>query len=183
MSCSVHSRQLSGSSENSARISFLARSVLRLPWNHQAYRVSSIFRVRVISALPVSQAVSFPHGDLSVNQYLVGIVDDPVQDGLGNGTALLGIGVEPLVPITRLVLGAEDHGTLAAPGQSTSMASPGLCWMRMVVFVTLAHWRYFSQNWVYMYGTEPSSWHLAQYSSQSRVKFTPFRASSAWMYG
>lgn len=34
--------------------------------------------------------------------------------------------------------------------QSTSMASPGLCWIRMVAFVTLAHRRYFSQYLVYM---------------------------------
>lgn len=80
--------------------------------------VSSIWRVIVISdtGLSASQAMPFPHGDLSINQDLIGIVENPVQDRLGNGAALIRIWMEPFIPVPRLVLCAEDHGSLIAPG-------------------------------------------------------------------
>jgi hypothetical protein len=43
------------------------------------------------------------------------------------------------------------------PAQSTIIALPGLCFMRIVAFVDLAHLRYLSQNWVDMYGINPSA--------------------------
>ena len=91
------------------KISRLACSALRLLWNHQAYLVSSNSRVRVMSFLPVSQTMALPHGDLSVNQDFVGVMDNPVQNGLCNSAAFLRIRMQPLVPVSRLVLGAEDH--------------------------------------------------------------------------
>ena len=54
----------------------------------------------------------FPHGDLSINQDLIGIVENPIQDRLGNGAALIRIWMEPFIPVPRLVLCAEDHGSL-----------------------------------------------------------------------
>ena len=50
--------------------------------------------------------------------------------------------------------------------------------MRMVAFVTRAQRRYFSQYWVYEYGTPPSPRTLVQYSSHRSVSVTPFFASS-----
>lgn len=118
MSCSVQWWISSGSSENRFRISCLAFSVFRLLRNQQTYVVSSIWRVIVISdtGLSTSQAMPFPHGDLSINQDLIGIVENPVQDRLGNGAALIRIWMEPFIPVPRLVLCAEDHGSLIAPG-------------------------------------------------------------------
>lgn len=118
MSCSVQWWISSGSSENRFRISCLAFSVFRLLRNQQTYVVSSIWRVIVISdtGLSASQAMPFPHGDLSINQDLIGIVENPVQDRLGNGAALIRIWMEPFIPVPRLVLCAEDHGSLIAPG-------------------------------------------------------------------
>ena len=106
MSCSVQWWISSGSSENRFRISCLAFSVFRLLRNQQTYVVSSIWRVIVISdtGLSASQAMPFPHGDLSINQDLIGIVENPVQDRLGNGAALIRIWMEPFIPVPRLVL-------------------------------------------------------------------------------
>ena len=101
MSCSVQWWISSGSSENRFRISCLAFSVFRLLRNQQTYVVSSIWRVIVISdtGLSASQAMPFPHGDLSINQDLIGIVENPVQDRLGNGAALIRIWMEPFIPV------------------------------------------------------------------------------------
>lgn len=60
------------------------------------------------------QAVAFAHGDAALNQNFIGVVDDAVHDCLGNGAAGIGIGVNAGIPALGLVLGAEDHGTLAA---------------------------------------------------------------------
>lgn len=43
-------------------------------------------------------------------------MENPVQDRLGNGAALIRIWMEPFIPVPRLVLCAEDHGSLIAPG-------------------------------------------------------------------
>ena len=40
-----------------------------------------------------------------------------------------------------------------------------------------------SPNCVLMYGFLPVSWYFAQYSSHSKVRITPGRANSRWMYG
>lgn len=60
------------------------------------------------------QAITFPHGDTAFNQDLVCVVDDAVHDCLGNGAAGIGIGINACIPALRLVLGAENHGALAA---------------------------------------------------------------------
>ena len=44
----------------------------------------------------------------------LGIVENPIQDRLGNGAALIRIWMEPFIPVPRLVLCAEDHGSLKA---------------------------------------------------------------------
>lgn len=59
------------------------------------------------------QTVAFPHGDVALNQDLIGVVDDTVHDCLGYRTSGVGIGVNTGIPALRLVLGAEDHGSLA----------------------------------------------------------------------
>lgn len=115
MSCSVHSKQSSNSLEKIIKISRLACSALRLLWNHQAYLVSSNSRARAMSFIPVSQTMALPHGDLSVNQDFVGVMDNPVQNGLCNSAAFLRIRMQPLVPVSRLVLGAEDHRAFITP--------------------------------------------------------------------
>ena len=111
MSCSVQWWISSGSSENRFRISCLAFSVFRLLRNH-----NRLWSVISDTGLSASQAMPFPHGDLSINQDLIGIVENPVQDRLGNGAALIRIWMEPFIPVPRLVLCAEDHGSLIAPG-------------------------------------------------------------------
>ena len=113
MSCSLHVYPSSGSSENSARISALARSAFFTLWNQLCSTVSNIWRVIVISitsrnCLHSSQAVSFPHGDLAINQDLVGIVNDTVHNSLGNGAAVIRVRINALVLFFRIVLGAED---------------------------------------------------------------------------
>ena len=60
------------------------------------------------------QAITFPHGDAAFNQDLIGVVDDAVHDCLGNGAAGVRIGINACIPALRLVLGAENHGALAA---------------------------------------------------------------------
>lgn len=47
---------------------------------------------------------------------------------------------------------------------ATWMVSPGVCWMRMVAFVTRAH---LSPNCMPMYGVSPDSWRFRQYSFHS----------------
>ena len=59
------------------------------------------------------QTVAFPHGDVALNQDLIGVVDDTVHDCLGYRTSGVGIGVNTGIPALRLVLSAEDHGSLA----------------------------------------------------------------------
>lgn len=68
-----------------------------------------------MSFLPVSQTMALPHGDLSVNQDFVGVMDNPVQNGLCNSAAFLRIRMQPLVSVSRLVLGAEDHRAFITP--------------------------------------------------------------------
>ena len=56
----------------------------------------------------------FSHGDLAINQDLVGIVDDTVHNRFGNGAAVIRVGINTLIPFFRIVLGAEDGRALVA---------------------------------------------------------------------
>lgn len=119
-----------GSSENSARISALACSAFFMLRNQLCSTVSSIWRVIVKSinslsgsSLQVSQAVPFPHGDLAIIQDLVGIVDDTVHNRLGNGAAVIRVGINALIPFFRIVLGRR----WLRPGRCASQQSPAGC--------------------------------------------------------
>lgn len=59
--------------------------------------------------------MALPHGDTAINQDVVSVVDDSVHDGLGDGAAVIRIGIDAFIPFPSIVLGAEDHGTAAAP--------------------------------------------------------------------
>lgn len=72
-------------------------------WNQLCSTVSSIWQVIVKSitslsgsSLHVSQAVPFSHGDLAINQDLVGIVDDTVHNRFGNGAAVTRVGINTM---------------------------------------------------------------------------------------
>ena len=87
ISCSLQVYPSPGSSVNTARISSLACSAFFTLRNQLCRSVSNIWRVIVISITSLSgnfthasQAVSFPHGYLAINQNLIGIVDDAVHN-------------------------------------------------------------------------------------------------------
>ena len=49
-----------------------------------------------------------PHRCISVNEYLVSVMNNPVHDRLGDRTVILRIWVNSLVPAFSLKLSAED---------------------------------------------------------------------------
>ena len=52
----------------------------------------------------------------------IGVVDDPVTDGVGQGG-----GVQVLVPLAGVILGTEDGGGHLVPGLYQFQHIPGLC--------------------------------------------------------
>ena len=92
--------------------------------------ISGVQQFRVMSFLPVSQTMALPHGDLSVNQDFVGVMDNSVQNGLCNSAAFLKIRMQPLVPVSRLVLGAEDHILTNEIRGNANEREPGPCFQR-----------------------------------------------------
>ena len=74
--------------------------------------------------------MALPHGDLSVNQDFVGVMDNPIQNGLCNSAAFLRIRMQPLVPVSRLVLGAEDHILTNEIRGNANEREPGPCFQR-----------------------------------------------------
>ena len=65
-----------------------------------------LFGFTAIAVIQRVQAVALAHGDAAANGDGVGVVDDPVHDGIGNGAVLVGVGVNALIPAVRIVLGA-----------------------------------------------------------------------------
>jgi len=65
-----------------------------------------VFGFTVIAVLQRVQTMALAHGDAAANGDGVGVVDDPVHDGIGNGAVLVGVGVNALIPAVRIVLGA-----------------------------------------------------------------------------
>ena len=51
------------------------------------------------------------HGDIAVHRNLIGVVDDPVHDGVRNRIPLFRIRRDPDIPFVRIVLRTEDGGT------------------------------------------------------------------------
>ena len=64
--------------------------------------------------LDAFEAVPFPHGHLTVNQNVIGVVDNPVHNGLGNCTAVRRLGTDASVPLARVVLRTENHRPVMA---------------------------------------------------------------------
>ena len=96
ISCSLQMYPSPSSSENNARILALACSAFFMLWNQLCSTVSSIWLVIVKSitslsgnSLQVSQTMPFPHGDLSINQDFVSIVDNAVHNRLENRAAVI----------------------------------------------------------------------------------------------
>ena len=54
-----------------------------------------------------------PHGNEVFNEDVISVVDDAVHDCLRNRAAGIRVWVNTCIPALGLVLGAEDHGTLA----------------------------------------------------------------------
>ena len=60
------------------------------------------------------EAVPFPHGHLTVNQNVIGVMDNSVHDGLGNRTAVRRLGADASVPLACVVLRTENHRPVMA---------------------------------------------------------------------
>lgn len=69
-----------------------------------------------MSRIQTPETVALSHRDLSVNEYVIGIVDDTVHNGLGDGASLLGDGIDSLIPFAGVILGAENSSTVGAAG-------------------------------------------------------------------
>ena len=69
-----------------------------------------------MSRLQALKAMALTHGDLAVNEDVIGVVDDAVHNSLGDGTGFLGTGIDPLIPLAGVVLGAEDGGAVGTAG-------------------------------------------------------------------
>ena len=59
--------------------------------------------------------MTLTHGYLPINEKIVGIMDDTVHDRLGDGALILGGGIEPFIPLIRVVLSAEDCRSVFSP--------------------------------------------------------------------
>ena len=53
-----------------------------------------------------------PHRGITVNEYLVSVMNNPVHDRLRDRTVILRIGVNPLVPAFCLKLSTEDSRSM-----------------------------------------------------------------------
>ena len=53
--------------------------------------------------------MTLTHGDFPLNQDIIGIMDDAVHDRLGDRALVLRGGIEPFIPLGRVVLSAEDR--------------------------------------------------------------------------
>ena len=56
--------------------------------------------------------MALSHGDLALNQNVIGIVDDTIQNGIGDGALPLVAGVNTLVLPIGVILGTENNGTV-----------------------------------------------------------------------
>lgn len=79
-----------------------------------------VLRIQQFSGQPHIRLPYFSNRDVplwifSVYQDLIGIVNDSVQNSLCDSAVFFRIGMHALVPVSRFILGAEDHGPLAAP--------------------------------------------------------------------
>ena len=60
--------------------------------------------------------MALPHGNLTINQDVIGIVDNVVHNSLGNGAGLFETGVHTLISFAGVILGAEDGGVVGVAG-------------------------------------------------------------------
>ena len=70
--------------------------------------------------------MALAHGDAAANGDGVGIVDDPVHDSIGNGTVLVGVGVNAFIPAVRIVLSAEYRRAVLGSGLNDLQQVEGL---------------------------------------------------------
>ena len=56
-----------------------------------------------------------PHRCITVNKYLVSVMNNPVHDRLRDRTVILRIGVNPLVPAFSLKLSTENSRSMLRP--------------------------------------------------------------------
>ena len=56
----------------------------------------------------------FSHRYFTINHHIIGIVDDPVNDCIGNGAVIVWIGIDTVIPALSLILGTENHRSLNA---------------------------------------------------------------------
>ena len=70
--------------------------------------------------------MALTHGDAAANGNGVGVVDNPVHDGVGNGAVLVGVGINAFIPAVRIVLGAEDRRAVLGSGLNDLQEVKGL---------------------------------------------------------
>ena len=72
------------------------------------------------------QAMALAHGDAAANGDGIGVVDNPVHNGIGNGAVLVGVGVNAFIPAVCVVLGTKDRRAVLGPGLNDLQQVKGL---------------------------------------------------------
>lgn len=65
---------------------------------------------------PGNKTMALPHGNSPFNEHDISIVDDPVHNCIVNGAVLHRISIDSVVPISDVVLRAENGGAVLRPG-------------------------------------------------------------------
>ncbi len=76
---------------------------------NEAYDLLEIVEARFS---PVRQSVSFSHRHIPINHHIISIVDNPVNNRIGNRTVVFRIRINALVPAFHMVLSAKNHQSL-----------------------------------------------------------------------
>ena len=69
-----------------------------------------VFSCDCHGSAPLGKTVALSHGNLAVDHHIISVVDNTIDNCIGDRAVILGIGVDTIVPALRMILRTENDG-------------------------------------------------------------------------